>query len=55
MPAPKEQGKTSVSKGIKFSRKANMWTYFERFNKENTPDKVEYFNTEQEALDRLKK
>ena len=52
MPAPKEQGRNPISKGIKFNKKFG-WVYYEHFNQDNVPDRMEYFNTEEEAKARL--
>lgn len=52
MPAPKEQGRNPIKRVVKFVKKANMWLYAEHFNHDNTPDRMEWFNTEEEALGR---
>ncbi len=53
MPAPKEQGRNPLKKGVKFVKKANCWVYYEIFNKENVPDKMEWFNNENDAMKRF--
>jgi hypothetical protein len=52
MAAPKEQGRIPIKRGIKFVRKAGCWLYFEAFGKENTPDKWEWFDTQEAAQNR---
>ncbi len=54
MPAPKEQGRNPISKGVKYSKKARSWCYYEHFNQTNVIDKQEWFNTEADALNRLR-
>lgn len=55
MARPNDTAGIPVSKSIKFVKKANCWCYSENYNKENTLDKIEYFNTEEEAKARLLK
>jgi hypothetical protein len=40
--------------GIKFVRKANMWTFYICHNTKGRPDTHEFFATEEEASKRLK-
>jgi len=54
MPKPKEKGENPIRKGIRFVRKANKWCYFETFNKLNVSDKIEWFDTEEEVIERAK-
>ncbi len=49
MPAPKDHINTPLKRGVRYSRKANMWLYFETFNQVNVADKNEWFNSETEA------
>lgn len=46
---------TGMSKyiGITFSKKANMWNVYIRYNDSKKPDISEYFITEKEAENRL--
>jgi hypothetical protein len=44
----------SVSIGIKFVKKASIYVVFKCFNKKGVNDIREYFNTKEEAENRLK-
>jgi hypothetical protein len=55
MAKPKDEGKNPMKRGIKFVKRANMWCYYEVFNKLNTSDKVEWFNTKEGAKERMEK
>ena len=53
MGKPKDAGKNPIKRGIKFVRKANLWCYYEAFNMANVPDRVEWFDSEEKAKERL--
>ena len=55
MAKPNESAGIPVNRSVKFVKKANSWWYSENYNKENTLDKIEFFHTEQEALERYNK
>jgi len=39
--------------GVKYVRKARCWCFYITFNRENSQDIREWFNSEEEALKRL--